>query len=551
MVCKIISSLEKCFLDEDIETKSEYRSASMLKNEVFHFGVCYQLKSDRVHGKGYYKMSLSSPIAKYIRFYRVNHVPVQMPAYKEHIDSDYLRTSPGLYPDLLTPIEPGQRMAVSENLQSLYIEVDTCSQVSAGVYPIELLFCTQEGERVCEARFKLEIIDALLPKQNLIYTNWFHCDCLQSYYGTESFDSRHWQIIENFLSSAVRHGMNTVLTPIFTPPLDTDVGKERPTTQLIDITVTENGYDFRFDKLDRWIDMCARVGVEYYEIAHFFTQWGAKHAPKIMAQLQGETKRIFGWETDSCSVEYAEFLRALIPALLEHLRKRGVDKRCFFHISDEPKTEHLEQYGRARAIVAPLLEGYPIIDALSDYEFYSQGAVEHPIPSTNHIEPFIRGKVPSLWTYYCCGQGREVSNRFIAMPSARTRVIGTQLFKYDIAGFLQWGYNFYYDQRSRGLINPYLCTDGDYFGPAGDAFSVYPAPDGTAYESLRLKAFFDGLQDMRAFWKLAQLCGKDAVLALIDEGVPPVTFSSYPRSAEWLLSLREKVNTAVKNAVLG
>ncbi|MBO7275717.1 MAG: hypothetical protein J6V15_05020, partial [Clostridia bacterium] len=317
-----------------------------------------------------------------------------------------------------------------------------------------MTFSTMEVEYVCSAKLELEIIDAMLPPQSLIYTNWFHCDCLQSYYGTESFDEKHWQIIENFLSTAAKHGMNTVLTPIFTPPLDTDIGRERPTTQLIDITVTDSGYSFGFDKLDRWIDTCQRVGIEYYEIAHFFTQWGALHAPKIVANVNGQTKKIFGWETDSCSPEYREFLQALIPALLEHLRMRGVDRQCMFHVSDEPKLDQLEQYGRARAIVAPLLEGYPIIDALSNYEFYEQGVVEHPVPSSNHIEPFIEGKVPGLWTYYCCGQGRNVSNRFIAMPSARTRVLGTQMFKYDIAGFLQWGYNFYYNQRSHELINP-------------------------------------------------------------------------------------------------
>ena len=548
MVCKIISSLEKCFLDESIESKPQYSAASMLKNEVFHFGVCYQIKSQKVHGKGFYKMSVSSPIAEYIKFCRVNHVPVHMPAYKEHIDDNYLRTAPGIYPDLLVPIEPGQRMMGSDDLQSLFATVDTGAQVSAGVYPVEVTFSTMEDEYVCSAKLELEIIDAMLPPQSLIYTNWFHCDCLQSYYGTESFDEKHWQIIENFLSTAAKHGMNTVLTPIFTPPLDTDIGRERPTTQLIDITVTDSGYSFGFDNLDRWIDTCQRVGIEYYEIAHFFTQWGALHAPKIVANVNGQTKKIFGWETDSCSPEYREFLQALIPALLEHLRMRGVDRLCMFHVSDEPKLDQLEQYGRARAIVAPLLKGYPIIDALSNYEFYEQGVVEHPVPSSNHIEPFIEGKVPGLWTYYCCGQGRNVSNRFIAMPSARTRVLGTQMFKYDIAGFLQWGYNFYYNQRSHELINPYVCTDGDYFGPAGDAFSVYPALDGSAHASLRLNAFFDGLQDMRAMQQCAKLYSKEYVIRLIEENIPPVTFASYPHDAGWLLTVREKINTAIKAA---
>ena len=120
----------------------------------------------------------------------------------------------------------------------------------------------------------------------------------------------------------------------------------------------------------------------------------------------------------------------LLTEMLAHLKKSGNDKRCFFHISDEPQLEHLEFYKAAKAVVADLLEGYTIMDALSNYEFYDQGLVETPIPANNHIKPFIENKVENLWTYYCCGQCVKVSNRLIAMPAWRNRSIGMQMFKY-------------------------------------------------------------------------------------------------------------------------
>ena len=97
-------------------------------------------------------------------------------------------------------------------------------------------------------------------------------------------------------------------------------------------------------------------------------------------------------------------------------------------------------------IAAPLLEGFPIMDALSNVDFYRSGAVEHPIPANNHIEPFLQENIPGLWTYYCCSQNTDVANRFVAMPAARSRILGVQMYKYNIAGFLHWGYNFYYSQ---------------------------------------------------------------------------------------------------------
>ena len=128
-------------------------------------------------------------------------------------------------------------------------------------------------------------------------------DCLANYYHCEPWSERHWEIVENFARTARENGINLLLTPLFTPALDTAVGGERTTTQLLDITVTRaNGaseYSFGFEKLDRWIDMCNRVGIEFFEISHLFTQWGAGHAPKVMATVDGEYKRIFGWDTDA------------------------------------------------------------------------------------------------------------------------------------------------------------------------------------------------------------------------------------------------------------
>src|SRR5690606_12091277 len=139
-----------------------------------------------------------------------------------------------------------------------------------------------------------------------------------------------------------------------------------------------------------------------------------------------------------------------------------------------------------------------------------------PVVASNHIQPFIDHQVPGLWTYYCCSQNVDVSNRFMAMPSARNRVIATQLFKYDIEGFLHWGYNFYNSQFSKEPIDPYKITDAKKGFPSGDPFLVYPGKKGEAYPSIRLKVFYQALQDLRAFQWLAELEGKEEVLSKIE-----------------------------------
>lgn len=541
MQLKLISSLEKCFLDEKIDDKKEYNAGSCLKNELFHFEVCFQ-NTPEEQWKDYYYITVNSPIADSVTVSRIEVVPVQCAG---GADENYLRTEPGLYPDVMQPLEPNGRIAVTHNLKSLMIEVDT-KGISAGTYPISIVFTGEEPNQSQAVTFNLTVIAAELPEQELKFTQWFYCDCLMQYYETEAFGDRHFEIIEAFAAMAVKYGINMLLTPVFTPALDTYIGGERPTTQLVGVTLNNGKYSFDFSLLGRWVEMCDRVGVKYFEIAHFFTQWGAKAAPKIMATVDGEYKKLFGWETEATSCEYKEFLNCFIPALIDYMKSlNGADKRCWFHISDEPNKEQLNDYLAAKSIVDPLLKDYPIIDALSNYEFYSKGGVKHPVSSTRRIHEFYENGVPELWGYYCVSEAFKVSNRFISMPSYRNRILGTQLYKYNVSGFLHWGYNFYNNQYSYAKVNPFMTTDAEYFGPAGDAFSVYPGPDGKPWPSIRLAVFFDAIQDISAFKLCERLYGKDYVIKLLEADIEPITFFEYPHNPDYILNVREKVNKAI------
>ena len=76
---------------------------------------------------------------------------------------------------------------------------------------------------------------------------------------------------------------------------------------------------------------------------------------------------------------------------------------------------------------------------------------------------------------------------------------------------------------------------------------MYPADDGTAYHSIRLKVYYDALQDMAALKTLSKLAGKEKCMNIIEEnGKYDLTFRNYPHDDSWLLSTRECVNKAIK-----
>lgn len=547
---RIISSLDKCFPASLPTDFAPVERVSVLRGERLSFQYAYREADPAAIHRNWCQPALDGDLAPFASVRIVELTPSVMPVYPppRQSDDDFITKEPGLFPDRLEPLSPCGMPVCSFQTRSLWITLDIPVDAAPGDHSLTLTVTA--GETVIDsATLTVQVIAAVLPEQIMPVTQWFHCDCLADYYRVPVFSEDHWRIIENFAQTAVRCGINTLLTPLLTPPLDTAIGHERPTVQLVGVSVDHGRYSFDFTLLDRWIQMCDRVGVKYFEINHLFTQWGAAHAPKVMATVDGEYRRIFGWDTCASEGAYPDFLRLFLRSFIDHMKTRGDDRRCIFHISDEPNSKNLEQYTASRAVVADLLEDYTVMDALSNIEFWKSGVVRTPVVATNHIQPFIDAQVPDLWAYYCCSQSVGVSNRFFAMHGARTRFIGMQFFKYNIVGFLQWGYNFYYNQGSFNLVDPYADSTGQYFAPSGDAYSVYPAPDGSALESVRISQFYDALQDVRALRLCQSLCGREATIAALEDICGDIRFDRCVNDSAVMLSLRETVNKMISRAI--
>ncbi len=529
----ITSSLEKVFPDS--KNIYELTTLSMLKNEKKAFQIVFDARKGQE-----ISFTVKSALSDYLKFSEVKMIKGGYVKAKNA--DDYYLEPQEYYPDLLMPIDGTGFTAQNDGYNSVWVQIAD-EALPAGDHDI----CVEYGDEKCS--ISITIIDAFLPKQELIYTNWFHTDCLMSIYGFEAFSDEYWRVTENYLRRAAEYGMNCVLTPLFTPPLDTKVGGERPTVQLVDVKVEGlNKYSFSFKKLDKWIEMCERCNIEYYEMSHLFTQWGARHAPKIIAEKNGKQKRIFGWRTMTSGIRYKLFIKQFADALTAYIDKKNIRSKCLLHISDEPAGSMKFTYGKASKIVNRNFKNFKIIDALSSYMLYKNGLIKLPIPATDHIKPFI-GNVPELWTYYCGAQGSKyVSNRFFAMPSERNRILGLQLYKYNVKGFLHWGYNFYYSQYSKAVIDPFETADAGGKFPSSDSYVVYPGKNGMPLDSLRLHVFYDGIQDMLALKLLESKIGYDKTLEIIEKGIDnPITFTEYPHDARWLEHIREQVNTAISD----
>ncbi|XCP87108.1 DUF4091 domain-containing protein [Roseburia hominis] len=541
---KVLSSLEKVFPDEVPVYKPECVRLSGLWGETISFQIAYTgdfFMRERLDFK------VVSPIEKNIRLRSVEQVPVGR-ATNGIVDDNYLRTQSGLYPDLLRDLKDGKVIVRSHQWSSIWVDVKLTEEIPAGEYEIEFQLIKEE-KVVCHATARITVIGAVLPKQKIMHTEWIHADCLADYYHVDVFSEEHWKLVENCFREAVDRGCNMMLVPLFTSPLDTAVGLERTTTQLVEVTVKDGEYLIGFDKVKRWIDLCRECGVEYFEMSHLFSQWGAKYAPKVVANVDGKEEKIFGWHTPAVG-EYTRFLETFLPQLTAKLKEWGIAEVTYFHISDEPREEHLESFKAAKESLGHMLDGFHTFDALSSYEFYRHGLIDKPVPGNNEIEEFLEHGLTDMWTYYCTGQFYEVSNRFMSMPSARNRIYGVQLYKYKIIGILHWGYNFYNTQYSIEHINPYEVTDAGNAFPSGDPFLVYPGADGHPEESIRMMVHYEALTDLRALEYLESLTSREFVMELIEgELAEPLTFRRYPKSDMYLIALRNRVNREIEGRI--
>ena len=562
---KLVSSLTKVY--PDLVNGEAITKASVLKNEPFSFQVAFKNSDDEKWNSSFFIKIESDLDIKYISQYKVGYVPV-ISAGPVRKDEFYDRTTAGLYPDLLykrnsesvvendgfwepkfyEQNEKYQLISIAGVYQSLWFTVnENGEKLNSGDYKIDIVFYScSSGKEITRESIQLKIIDCELPEQELLYTSWFHCDCLADLYNVEVFSDRHFEIIKSFVTEAAKTGMNMILLPAFTPPLDTPVGKERLTVQLVKVIKENNNYTFDFSLMKKYIDLCLECGITHFEHCHLFTQWGARSAPKIMAYENGELKQIFGWDTDSKSDEYRKFLKSYLRAVLPFFKEIGLKKEnIFFHISDEPMEKHLDYYKNALEVVRDEIDGYPSGDALSHYKFFEDGSVSIPIVGvgSKEMDKFIEN-CDNFWVYYT-GETLHsgLPNRILSTTGARNRILGTQMYYTGAKGFLHWGYNYYYDVLSHGIFNPVQNPSG-YNATPGTSFMVYSNPDGTAIPSTRMKVFYEAINDYRALQTLEKLIGREEVKKIIIEHFGEMTYRTCTQN-DMLLEFRAKINERI------
>ena len=123
---KFVSSQIKAFIDDKIDSFQELSKCSALLGEKYSFQLLYVDEGEGdLPGRPICSCKLEGDLAAYTTIRDVRNVPVDRPIHQDFYDDQYLRITPGIYPDILTPLRyDGQVVIGKDKLRSLWFEVD-------------------------------------------------------------------------------------------------------------------------------------------------------------------------------------------------------------------------------------------------------------------------------------------------------------------------------------------------------------------------------------------------------------------------------------------
>lgn len=479
-----------------------------------------------------------------VRIRRVGYVPVRHRNTELGTgcdDSEGGGGIPGFVPDPL--FDDSELLLPPGETHAFWLTVTPRETIGDGVHHIVVDLYIEE-DQIIRHEHPVMVHPMTLERRSFSMTHWLYLDALIDWYATDGFDAKFWAILPRYLQNMVAHGIDTLFTPIFTPPLD---GVKRP-TQLVEITEYENGrYRFGWDRVRQYVESGRAAGFKAFEWSHLFTQWGARYAPRVY-RGHGEAEELL-WpaETAGDSPVYDGFLQQFLPAFHEFLAAENLLENSLFHLSDEPHgDEAFERYQRVLTTVrtiAPWM--YPIMDAVSSYTPALKGLMDIPVPSVSSALEFPNEEFSELWFYYSCIPRGGFINRFVDTPLAKIAMHGMLFYRWRFEGFLHWGYNYWYKRATRQLIDPFQVLDAEAwpYWAYGDPFVVYPGPDGPI-DSIRWEVFSESLQD----YSLLQTLGIDRE----DEQLQAIrSFDEFPKDAEWRLELRRVLFRRFRGPVPG
>jgi hypothetical protein len=305
-------------------------------------------------------------------------------------------------------------------------------------------------------------------------------------------DERYWKILPAYLSNLAAH-RNNICSAI-------------PWKYLVKIYRENDGsLSFDYEYFDRYVELLHHYGLaDRLDLGAL--SYSDRHAIKLPVpsfwcrnRRTGAAEELKIGDVGSLN---NEMLSLILKDLEKHLESKGWADKAMIHLADEPFAQNIKDYKELSRKVHQAAPCLKRIEPINTFDFGDDLDVWVPVLHCldNFYESYKNAQRSGkeLW-YYTCNNpwGGFYLNRGLDYPLTHMRLLHWFNYRYDLAGYLHWGYNQWYMDDPFGKP-----AHGEIAAP-GDAFIVYPGKDGPL-NSLRWEAQRDGLEDYEYLWVLGE-----------------------------------------------
>jgi hypothetical protein len=454
----------------------------------------------------------------------VGYVPVKS-STPDTPAEELICTAPCLVPD---PLLIEEAVSVeADSTQPAWLTISVPPDAAPGRWhgAVEV---SADGEKA-EVPLRLTVHPVALPAERSLWvTNWMNLGNFATFYGTELYADRFWQVVENFAANMAAHRQNVVLCP----------------NDLIQIFQgSDGGLAFDFTRYDRWVGIFDEAGcAKLLEGGHLGRRGEGKWETPWFEWRKFPVRRRDG---SLVEVDPEVVVRELVKNLLAHVRERGWLDRFVMHIVDEPSPHTEADYKKKSELVHQWAPEVRFLEAMSLMD--ARGHLDIWVPQLSHFDEhmdhYLKMRDESgieLWHYTCMYPTGLYPNRFLDFSLAKTRLLHWINWRYRLTGYLHWGLNYwtedpFHEDRVRDDL------------PPGDSWIVYPGADGPI-DSIRWEQMREGIQDYELL-RLLDARSKEAgrLLGKADQLCSALvpTATSYSRDVRYLRGARGDVISAL------
>jgi hypothetical protein len=411
----------------------------------------------------------------------VGSIPLQKNASNQP-DFAVTRVAPARFPDYLMPdivmnLNPG-------TFQAVWLTIRIPEVAENGSYSGNIQVISNKGNH--SLPLVITVYPLNMPRErHLKVTEWYSTDDFEKLHGIKEAYSQEWfDMLRKYADNMTDHRQNVFQVPM----------------SLIEIRKAPAGLlEFDFSLFDRVAGIFWDTGkmddMETGELAKF-GEGGFSSNEILFKDFTVKT----GNKGEKAVLQGQEVIPSLLPAFENHLRQKGWLNKTYFHVKDEPSHHNALSWISASSLIHKYAPHLMRMDAVCTSFLF--GNIEIAVPKLDHLDAGYeiyrkeQQKGAELW-FYTVGiyQGSMYPNKTIDMPLIDSRILHWLNYKYDLSGYLHWGWN-------QWTGDPY--TDPDIH--LGDGWHVYPVKNGIL-NSLRWEQMRNGIQDYEYFWLLENKIG--------------------------------------------